>query len=991
MDLSKDQKRMANPKKEKSFRDDSFSKSARTNNQSLMEKLFNNLRDLTEDGSFGDHLPEENSSASRENASSKRSSEKETVKILNPSRAFGQNLSLNRNLSSIISHGKASGDLDLEKSSHTNRAAQHLTARDEHQADSCFDNISHDANRKSLNEQVLHKGRKSGLHPAANHFKGQEFSKKSQSMFYNSGHDASLEQFTKLEEQAEHEASLYAPPEEDEEEGERDYCDERSQKERSREDSSEGDGDEQEDIKRLTIFGQQLPDSSYEGDEAEENLEDNRTIKELSERKEESEMIISSEDKRSLLKRLKENFENNNAFDCLEFKMENTDMQMSDNSLDIDDRRVLFESEVRKQIHRNGPFEETEEYHKLELLQKLSKNAMKNSPTSSTSKFPGLMMHLPTPAGNNKSIHLPSQSQMDISAISAVDNTFHKNPNNTIEESEESMLGSFVKQAKPASDDRLLGGKNRDFSNLFRNRDIDLEDFEEEESNFLKPKLDVSLKADNSDRLHPSTLKSSARKKKDANLKSHRPDKDEPSNGAFNSSFVKKFIQDEPSDLSQYPSRSLNKTTMRSLGDQQIEALKNMFFDSDRASELAAEREAQESRREPAQEKQAPVQPTKPQPRIARHSIMKQASIDDKDSYEPSFDQMVSNKNSQNHTIKAGDCLNQPQLSISIIRNDESRTNNNKSANEDSYCSAKQSSSQPRIPARGILSPKETDSDHNSHTIMDELTNYYLDQSHSRRMHSKDPVLSSIRIEKNREPAAKHHISELGDWAVKQSSARDFADSGFFSGDCPIQFPSNTNTMEEQRYLLENLTQVLKSDAKDSRKVVVLPADQVEKMQMIIERLEQENHVLRRAEAIRSTSKDTQNSSKKLSGKERSKALNSQVRLKDLEKEAVRRVQTFDFDQDFRERSTKPANKDQRVREVSGKPAKKPLNQQQPERLRSTSKPRQASRERERTPVLNKSIKTFKDLVEYIPTNSYSQIHAKKKTTKPLAAGGPLN
>jgi len=93
-----------------------------------------------------------------------------------------------------------------------------------------------------------------------------------------------------------------------------------------------------------------------------------------------SKKVTPNPNSNSFIDKVRSNFENNNAFSCFDFGMDNEaqlnemiEREEDGDSLDIEDRRVLFESEVRMQIHKNVPFEETDEYQQLELFHRMSK------------------------------------------------------------------------------------------------------------------------------------------------------------------------------------------------------------------------------------------------------------------------------------------------------------------------------------------------------------------------------------------------------------------------------------------------------------------------------------------------------------------------------------------------------------------------------------------------------------------------------------------
>lgn len=369
--------------------DESLCKSSKTQNRSLMEKLFHNLKELSADTSQEtpkahlSHKNKENVSFANGSRHLLSSNAGTNVDLKDSERSFGQSIDLNGIQGMNIENREHFKD-SLRVGTVQLPPRPTLTGREK---------ISKGGNdRATISAREAFQKVESSNAMGISQAKKQTRSlitkvdfldlQKPSSEFYSSNNESSLAQFTKYEEALQSELNNATT-----------QNDFQSELDNGLYHSSQS----QDQIKKLTIFGQPLPESSCDEDEDEQEhlsgkkikndyfdhdqkmvdqpLGFNRTIKELSEAREDSGIYISSEDKRSLLRRLKENFEQNNAFDCVEFVVDTTNRKDNhDDSLDIDNRRVLFESEVRKQIHRNIPFEETEEYAKLELIHKLSKN-----------------------------------------------------------------------------------------------------------------------------------------------------------------------------------------------------------------------------------------------------------------------------------------------------------------------------------------------------------------------------------------------------------------------------------------------------------------------------------------------------------------------------------------------------------------------------------------------------------------------------------------
>ena len=1012
-------------------------KSLRTNNQALMEKLFHNFREMQEGESERESEGRDRSELA-DNTTSKVYSDRATMKLTDQSRSFGQNISMNHNLPSISSQPRLTTVNGGFGQRRKDGNGKNLTSRENGYFDGTFDDVS---GRERVVSSVCEKTRERRADQENGHSKNRktgdrqtDLSKKSQSIFYNSGGDSSLEQFEKMEEEAEGGMETYAVEEnEDEEEysgGEEDQGIDKSlidqiQNRGGEYDASEDDMQDYEDNKRLTIFGDQHSESGEDGEYDEDDQ--NRTIKEISERREESGVYISSEDKKALLKRLKENFENNNAFDCIEFDINDSQANfVADDSFDIDDRRVLFESEVRKQIQRNEPFDQTEECGKLELLRKLSKNS-KGSPKASTSKFAGFMNVGQQNQNNrhqeaqvqNKSINLqvPSQSKIDLSDI--VNYQSLNNPNNSIEPSEESFLGKLIKNSQDNGDSRMMD-RNKDSRMTSMIIDYLSEGDDGKNSQMaLHPKSGISLRTDNNSSkiVHQSVSKSSKRDVHNVLNKSGQRDSQNgtisrkgSNNGKKGAKFEaskdkKRNIHDDSnnkhnksnrndiSNISQSQNKSLNKTSMRSLGDQQMEALKNMFFDSDKCKvdtihnnddnlddydnmglSEKGEDNSYESVGNLLQMNMGLEEREKSHPKksiiLERLSSLRRSSENTDQKEKSSFN----SKAFKESRIENG------QVSLSLIHPEEQ----NESEVQKSPEIQQKIRHAPKIPPRGILSVHCTSHDSNS-MMVEELTNYYLDQSHSKRVSMNRGGVTSKRVEnqKSGTQMLKNHISELGDWNLNQNSDEMMYDSGFFSGECPIAFPSNTNTntVDGQKYMLENLTEVLRSDFKEAgKKVAVVNAKEVEEMQRMIRRLEKENMMLRNGATLDSKdyfeSREDSPKKRKNSMKEGMRSSFAGSSLQVFEIGGTNQGQTIYTEQV----ESKLSKKNHRAPLKSISKNKKVLERESRVNSRSISRPRQDSRERSRTPLHTKSIKTFKDLVEYLPTNSYSQIHAKKNS-----------
>lgn len=692
--------------------DESFCKSSKTQNRSLMEKLFHNLKELSADTSQEtpkahlSHKNKENVSFANGSRHLLSSNAGTNVDLKASERSFGQSIDLN-GIQGMNTENREHFKDSLRVGSVQLPPRPTLTGREK------ISKGGNDRETISAREafQKVESSYAMGISPAKKQTRSLitkvDFIdlQKPSSEFYSSNKESSLAQFTKYEEALQSELNNATT-----------QNDFQSELDNGLYHSSQS----QDQIKKLTIFGEPLPESSCDEDEDEqENLSGNkikndyfghdqnevdqplgfnRTIKELSEAREDSGIYISSEDKRSLLRRLKENFEQNNAFDCVEFVVDTTNRKDNhDDSLDIDNRRVLFESEVRKQIHRNIPFEETEEYAKLELIHKLSKN--KKSQDESK-------------CSNRPSIH------------------------------DQSM------------------GRRRDDT-----LDLQVDDESDDQCQILNTSF--------SEQRFTASNKVSCRK---------------PSNNGMISK-----------NQSQDVSRSNNKSiTLRSIGEKQLEELRNMFFDSSDPQE--------ESKMEEVKEKATLLGKSRQKKsskniELSRISGMNLTSAVQKTGENPSA----------SNASRSSGIQNSLQKKSAIIEEKQTR--------------------EVKIPQRPMLAEASYSS--SATLALQELTEYYLDQSReksemSRRMSKAE---NSMRI-------GLTPIGRDGGGSYQQNST-------FFSGEEGNPFPSVTSMDGDQ--MLDNLTEVLKTDVKSKKQsqVVLIRAEQVEQMRRVIDMLESENKDLR--------------------------------------------------------------------------------------------------------------------------------------------------